>query len=276
MRPHKRPASLMSGSPESPLSDPLSTPSSAPSSPDSELGLLGPPPRPVPLGLLLQQQPPLPGASSGGGEREMEAQRKREREREQETGEFFRSLAWRMHISWVPLRLIGSAHQTACSLLTALRRNVEGRQSDSMLLRGAPGSGKSAALEWALRELTSTLRPPHRLVVARVSGALNGHDCRGALQVLLNALDGEETRGVGGGAAKGKGRGGMVSGSFEEAMTGLLAALKRLKRAGGSCVVVLDQFEMFLVRGSGGCGGSAGGEKDLQLKQVFVYSLLEL
>ena len=172
------------------------------------------------------------------------------------------SLSEQIQSSWIPDKLTGAAHLTATNMLGVLRRNLDELQSDTFLLRGVPSSGKTAALNWALRELQNS-HAKRTYILVKLPGIVYGHDCQGALSALISRIYSSLPHKIRQKVSR------FSSTSFEINIVYFGNLLKRLKDFNTSVILVLDQIESYLVR-------DRATSRDQMQKQVFLYSLLEL
>jgi len=123
--------------------------------------------------------------------------------------------------------------ENAAYLLDMLQRTVDKGESNSLLVLGPRGVGKTALVRHVLRRAAATASWQENAVVVQLSGHLQTDD-RVALRDITRQLDLENVVGD------------KVFGSFAEHLSFLLASLKTGDSASSKPIVfVLDEFDSF-------------------------------
>ena len=135
-------------------------------------------------------------------------------------------------------------------LVDILGDTVRGAQNNSVLLVGGRGSGKTAVLDSALRELRET-HGPEKVLVVKLNGMLHGDEKVGVREIarqLCAAGDALEFSRAAG---------------FGENVAFMREVLRVLEQGGRAVVFVLEEFDLF----------AKGGAKS---KQTLLYAVLDL
>ncbi|XP_074684620.1 origin recognition complex subunit 4 isoform X2 [Strix aluco] len=132
-----------------------------------------------------------------------------------------------------PEKLFGMDHQYR-HLLELLKRTTVHGESNSALVIGPRGSGKTALLNWVLKELRKMKQVRENLLEVHLNGLLQTND-KVALKEITRQLQLENVIGD------------KVFGSFAENLAFLLEALRKGDRT-SSCPVlfILDEFDLFV------------------------------
>ena len=136
-------------------------------------------------------------------------------------------------------------------LVEILGDTSRGAQNNSVLLVGARGSGKTAVLNAALRELTATQGDAEKTLVVRLNGMLHGDERVGVREIarqLCSAGDELEFSRAAG---------------FGENVAFMREVLRVLEVGGRAVVFVLEEFDLF----------AKGGAKS---KQTLLYAVMDL
>jgi origin recognition complex subunit 4 len=136
-------------------------------------------------------------------------------------------------------------------LVEILGDTARGAQNNSVLLVGARGSGKTAVLNAALRELTATQDDAEKTLVVRLNGMLHGDERVGVREIarqLCSAGDELEFSRAAG---------------FGENVAFMREVLRVLEVGGRAVVFVLEEFDLF----------AKGGAKS---KQTLLYAVMDL
>ena len=135
-------------------------------------------------------------------------------------------------------------------LVDILGNTVRGAQNNSVLLVGGRGSGKTAVLDSALRELRDT-HGPEKVLVVRLNGMLHSDEKVGvreiARQLCAAGDELEFSRAAG----------------FGENVAFMREVLRVLEQGGRAVVFVLEEFDSF----------AKGGAKS---KQTLLYAVMDL
>ena len=135
-------------------------------------------------------------------------------------------------------------------LVDILGDTVRGAQNNSVLLVGGRGSGKTAVLDSALRELRET-HGSEKVLVVKLNGMLHGDEKVGVREIarqLCAAGDALEFSRAAG---------------FGENVAFMREVLRVLEQGGRAVVFVLEEFDLF----------AKGGAKS---KQTLLYAVLDL
>ena len=140
-----------------------------------------------------------------------------------------------------------SSHQK--HLVDILTNTIEGGQNNSVLLMGARGSGKTTALDSALKELKAT--HGEKVLPVRLSGMLHSDEKVGMREIACQLCDaGEElefNRAAG----------------FAENVAFMREVLRALEGGGRAVIFILEEFDLFTLRGASS-------------KQTLLYSIMDL
>ena len=140
-----------------------------------------------------------------------------------------------------------SSHQK--HLVDILTDTIEGGQNNSVLLMGARGSGKTTALDSALKELKAT--HGEKVLPVRLSGMLHSDEKVGMREIACQLCDaGEElefNRAAG----------------FAENVAFMREVLSALEGGGRAVLFILEEFDLFALRGASS-------------KQTLLYSIMDL
>ncbi|XP_054236902.1 origin recognition complex subunit 4 [Indicator indicator] len=139
----------------------------------------------------------------------------------------------RFYCHYATGKLFGIEHQYR-NLLELLKRTTIHGESNSVLIIGPRGSGKTALLNHALKDLKEMKQVQENLLEVHLNGLLQTND-KVALKEITRQLQLENVVGD------------KVFGSFAENLAFLLEALRKGDRA-SSCPVlfVLDEFDLFV------------------------------